>query len=213
MSTHNGTLDADTGTGARMTLTREPTQAGFVLDEERILDADEIAAELVPDALAPPNQAPRPPAPRRTPGAVGSFGAFEFSAANSQRPNVPAPAKQLTTATPSANGELQALRLELARVQSRMRARDAYLLELERALDASSRQLASAGLASVEDAYALLGRVRGQAFRIAELESELRQTRLTLSRLQEPVRPRGPASSQVKATGRVAKSGQSVVVE
>jgi len=198
MSAHNGTLDTDTG----MAFTREPTQAGFVLDEERILDADEIAAELVPDALVESKRARRPPAPRRgarapigmgASGASDRFGAFELSAANSQRPNAPAPlpipSKAVSTGNKSdTNSELQALRLELARVQSRMRARDAYLAEVERALDASSRQLAAAGLASVEDAYALLGRVRGQAFRIAELESELRHSRLALSRVHEPAR-------------------------
>jgi predicted flap endonuclease-1-like 5' DNA nuclease len=65
--------------------------------------------------------------------------------------------------------------LELARVRAQMRARDAYLAELESALEDHRRQLAAAGLASFDDLAQLLGRVRGQAFRVAELESELRR--------------------------------------
>lgn len=194
MSTHNGTLDTD----PRMTFAREPTQAGFALDEERILDADEIAAELVPDALAEPCRAPRPPEPRNSAGAFGRFGAFEFSAANSQRPAPPSPRKPVVAVKPEASGELHAIRLELARLQSQMRARDAYLAELERALDASSRQLSAAGLANVEDAYALLGRVRGQAFRIAELESELRHARQARSRLPAPARTQATHTQTVR---------------
>ncbi|MEY4582792.1 MAG: hypothetical protein RL701_7495 [Pseudomonadota bacterium] len=64
---------------------------------------------------------------------------------------------------------------ELARVRAQMRARDAYLAELETALEVHRRQLAAAGLASFDDLAQLLGRTRGQAFRIAELESELRR--------------------------------------
>lgn len=64
-----------------------------------------------------------------------------------------------------------------------MRARDAYLAELERALDASTNKLEASGIGSLEDAHKLLGRVRGQAFRIAELESELRNMEQRLSRL------------------------------
>jgi len=64
-----------------------------------------------------------------------------------------------------------------------MRARDAYLAELERALAASTHQLESSGIGSVEDAHRLLGKLRGQAFRIAELESELRHMEQRLSRL------------------------------
>lgn len=66
-----------------------------------------------------------------------------------------------------------------------MRARDAYLAELEHALDASTSKLEASGIGTIDDAHKLLGRVRGQAFRIAELESELRSMELRLSRLSK----------------------------
>lgn len=67
------------------------------------------------------------------------------------------------------------LKAEVARLQAQMRARDAYLKELERALDERTRQLAAAGLGSLEDVARLFGKIRGQAFRVAELELELRR--------------------------------------
>lgn len=79
--------------------------------------------------------------------------------------------------------QLQAAEAELARLRRQMRARDAYLVELERALEESTRKLEASGLGSVEDAHKLLGRLRGQTFRIAELESELRRMEQRLSRL------------------------------
>jgi NADH-quinone oxidoreductase subunit E len=76
---------------------------------------------------------------------------------------------------------LLAVRAELERVARRMRARDAYLVELERAFDASNRQLESGRLRTATDTARLLGRVRGQAYRIAELEGELRQAIVALA--------------------------------
>lgn len=67
------------------------------------------------------------------------------------------------------------LKAEVARLQAQMRARDAYLKELESALDERTRQLAAAGLGSLEDVARLFGKIRGQAFRVAELELELRR--------------------------------------
>jgi len=68
-------------------------------------------------------------------------------------------------------GDLQA---ELTRLRRQMRARDAYLAELERALADYDALLAQAGLHGLDDLAGLLGRVRGQAYRIAELELSLR---------------------------------------
>jgi septal ring factor EnvC (AmiA/AmiB activator) len=78
---------------------------------------------------------------------------------------------------------LETVEAELTRVRRQMRARDAYLAELEHALEASTSKLEASGLGSVDDAHKLLGRVRGQAFRIAELEAELRHMEQRLSRL------------------------------
>lgn len=135
---------------------REPSSGG-----ERILDADEVAAELVVEAPMPA-RAVAPAAPLTPPPPV-------------QRRMPPSAA--------ALSARLEATEAELTRLRRQMRARDAYLAELERALAASTRKLEASGLGSVEDAHKLLGRVRGQAFRIAELESELRHMEQRLSRL------------------------------
>jgi hypothetical protein len=151
------------------------------LDEEQILDAEDVAAELVPDM-------PSAPPPRRSgiaailqPSAAGERPARRVTVSDSFLPPMAAdPFGALPTPSAAPAGalpaDLVAAHAEIARLQKQMRARDAYLAEIERALDASTRQLEAAGLGSVEDALRLLGRVRGQAFRIAELESELRQS-------------------------------------
>ena len=173
---HSELFDLDLAPGIPYSL--EPSAP---LEEEQILDAEDVAAELVPDM-------PSAPPPRRS----GIAAILQPSAAGSQRP-----ARRVTLTdsflppmaadpfasvpTPSAApgplpANLVAAHAEIARLQRQMRARDAYLVEIERALAASTRQLEAAGLGSVDDALRLLGRVRGQAFRIAELESELRQS-------------------------------------
>lgn len=147
------------------------------VDEDEILDAEDVAAELVPDSPAvPPARERRADGIKLQPLAAGGFGS-PFSAHQSVLPNrlrqsAAISGSPLTAAEDGA--ELRETRMEIARLQRQMRARDAYLAEIERALAASTKQLEAAGLGSAEDAYRLLGRVRGQAFRIAELESELR---------------------------------------
>lgn len=144
-------------------------------EEERILEADEIAAELEPDGWPEPM-------------------ATELQGYVQRIPSL-----QPSAAEPSADHEqlaLQDVRAELTRLRSRMRARDAYLVELEQALDQSTRQLTAAGLASVDDIHRLLGRVRGQAFRIAELESELRTAHQALASVQRKPRVTKPAASK-----------------
>ena len=79
------------------------------------------------------------------------------------------------------NAELRATRAELDRVARRMRARDAYLVELERALQTANRQIETSRARTAGDNARLLGRVRGQAFRVAELEDELRQAVVALA--------------------------------
>jgi septal ring factor EnvC (AmiA/AmiB activator) len=141
----------------------EPSSGG-----ERILDADEVSAELVVDAPAPaPSSAP------------------PIAAARRARSLVPPPPvhKRLPPTAATLSTRLEQAEAELTRVKRQMRARDAYLAELEQALQASTSKLEASGIGSVEDAHKLLGRVRGQAFRIAELESELRHMEQRLSRL------------------------------
>jgi hypothetical protein len=178
---NHGELEVDTFEVARTELfdldaassipySLEPQQ----VDEDEILDAEDVAAELVPDSPAlPPFGHPgfklQPSAASKV---ATPFGAHQRVLPNRLRHSAPAPASQLTAA--DDEDELRAARMEIARLQRQMRARDAYLAEIERALAASTRQLEASGIGSAEDAYRLLGRVRGQAFRIAELESELR---------------------------------------
>jgi predicted flap endonuclease-1-like 5' DNA nuclease len=92
------------------------------------------------------------------------------------------PAIVPNTSEPSQ--ELAALRAELTRFSRQMRARDAYLQELELALEHNRRELATAGLSTGLTAARLFGRLRGQAFRIAELETDLRQAQLALATLR-----------------------------
>ncbi|HET8934617.1 MAG TPA: hypothetical protein VFN67_14310 [Polyangiales bacterium] len=169
MAIFGGGLKADTHTAPAVEMAdqREPTTG-----TERILDADEIAAELVFDAPAPPSPSPRkPPTSRPAPPP---------RAATTRRPiSSPPPLRP----QPSAATRLATVEAELTRLRTQMRARDAYLAELENALEASTSKLEASGIGSLEDAHKLLGRVRGQSFRIAELESELRNMELRLSRL------------------------------
>jgi len=164
-----------------------PLSAG---DEERILEADEIAAELVDSfevRFLPPTPAQRrASAAHRGAAVTPPLAATPLSRAHSEiTVNGTAHAREPAA---GSDAELVAAREQLARLQTQMRARDAYLKELERALDASTRQLEASGLGSVEDAQRLLGRLRGQAFRIAELESELRQARESLAGSRRPAR-------------------------
>jgi predicted flap endonuclease-1-like 5' DNA nuclease len=62
---------------------------------------------------------------------------------------------------------------EISRLKAQLRARDAYVVEVERALDEWTRQLAAAGVEKADDLAELVGRARGHAYRAAELESEL----------------------------------------
>jgi len=136
---------------------------------ERILDPEEVAAELVADVPAPARSAPPP---------------LRASARAARSVAPPPPVQRRMPPTAAAlSTRLEATEAELTRIRRQMRARDAYLAELEQALQASTSKLEASGIGSIDDAHKLLGRVRGQAFRIAELESELRHMEQRLSRL------------------------------
>jgi predicted flap endonuclease-1-like 5' DNA nuclease len=147
-------------------------------DHEFTLDADDDLEITQPTLIVRKRShaQPPPPPPPRAAGAGTGAGA-------SQR--VPTRTGEFrTTRHATDSGVFQLLQAtdraattvepEVARLRAQMRARDAYLGELERALEDHARQLAAAGLDGFEDLARLLGRVRGQAFRIAELESDVR---------------------------------------
>jgi hypothetical protein len=220
MSTRDSELEADT----LDMLALEPSNAAFTFgpfgqhpvasEEDRILDADEIAAELVSDfdvRFLPPTPAQRRASaaakcpPQSVSTALPPLAATPLSRAHSEI------TLQSTAARPpqptAAAMDLEAAHEEIARLQTQMRARDAYLGELERALDARTRELQASGIGSVEDAYRLLGRVRGQAFRIAELESELRQAQHAPARLsQTPAAIREKSARSKPRAPRTARS-------
>ena len=145
------------------------------LEDAYELQEHEFTLDPEPDAPVPLRARMRgtpPPPPRATTRATdtdaepsaqrgrNASGVFEL---------VPAPASE------AAREVVTTLKAEVARLQAQMRARDAYLKELERALDERTRQLSAAGLGSLEDVARLFGKIRGQAFRVAELELELRR--------------------------------------
>jgi len=191
--------------------------AAFSDEDERILDADEIAAELVPDSIQPTDRArslaharsqmrlrpsetgsspgmavplssgprasippPPPPAPvpvsvpvpAHVPVPTGS--PFALTSRKSLSSTGINPAATAVAPTPNTPLSVEQLQAEVTRLRNQMRARDAYLRELERALEVTRSELAAADLRDPQDLHRLLGRVRGQSFRIAELEAELR---------------------------------------
>jgi predicted flap endonuclease-1-like 5' DNA nuclease len=64
---------------------------------------------------------------------------------------------------------------EISRLKAQLRARDAYVVGIERALDEWTGQLSAAGIHNADDLAALAGRARGHAYRVAELGLELKQ--------------------------------------
>jgi predicted flap endonuclease-1-like 5' DNA nuclease len=155
----------------------------FTLESE---DSSELATlQLMPmPSVAPPRRSNVTPPPRAA-----------STVPPARRERLHTPSAVFYTPSPAAVGDeaaqLATARAELARLARQMRARDAYLTELERALDASTRQLEAAGIGTIDDAARLLGKVRGQAFRIAELESELRSTAIALGKLRAAARAAG----------------------
>ena len=120
------------------------------MDEDEILDAEDVAAELVPDSPALP--AKGHPGFKLQPLAASTFatpfGAHQRVLPNRLRHSAPPPTSQLTAA--GDDDELRAARLEIARLQRQMRARDAYLAEIERALAAKcSALMLTVGLAAL----------------------------------------------------------------
>jgi predicted flap endonuclease-1-like 5' DNA nuclease len=172
----------------------EPETQGDPADAHELLQDHEFTLEgedVVPAVSLLPNKrgmSPPPPPPRRRP------------AVNPRGRNISGIFPLLSIPSGASEAVVDA-QVELQRVRAQMRARDAYLRELEHALATSTRQLSAAGLESAEDVARLLGRVRGQAFRIAELEAEVRALNTSLAQQRNASRP-SEELQRVRGIGR-----------
>ena len=200
-----------------MSVSSQGNVADAVLDLEDACELQEHEFTFDPDdagvtgahPVARPRPATPPPPPpvRRAPTA-------QLRAAESGAPDTRPRHGSGVFNRPDAHTE----GAEVARLRAQLRARDAYLVELERALDERTRQLSQAGIQSIDDVARMLGQLRGQAFRIAELESELRNVGLYAAELRAAARSGEPASSgqlqRVRGIGpRYAAPLEPMVVE
>lgn len=183
---------------ARAEAKNDLDDAHELADHEFTLDPDDdpvpASSAAAPGAKRPGSPPPPPPRKQRQLN-TAILDAF------SPRPRSVSGTFPLITSSQTHRQALADAEAELRRLRAQMRARDAYLRELEHALASSTRQLSAAGLESPEDAARLLGRVRGQAFRIAELESELRQVRAGLAETRTAFRA-GEELQRVRGIGR-----------
>lgn len=152
----------------------DPIDDAHELEEhEFTLDPDESdrPAQHV-RAVPPPPPPPRRSELRRMPPAP-----LPAAMRSSRSPSGVFPiadVEQALAASHGANG-VTAADAEISRLKAQLRARDAYVVEIERALDEWTTQLAAAGIHHGEDLVQLLGRARGHAYRVAELEAEVEQ--------------------------------------
>jgi NADH-quinone oxidoreductase subunit E len=197
-----------TGVRTRVTLDDDDVKTSEVIFEAEPVDEHDDNLDPVtiePVSVQRSRSAPPPAPPSRRPSTTSSVPPRPPLAAwrASSRAAVPQPAAperaRIATPIPDLPGDVHAqlsyARSELARVASQMRARDAYLRELENALETATRQLATWGLGTADGAARLVGRLRGQAFRIAELEASLQETCAELAKLQDESSPRKPVSA------------------
>lgn len=156
-------------------------------EHEFILDPEDAArpaqhVRAVPPPPPPPRRAelrrmpmaPLPPAIRsaRSPSGVFPIADVEQALAGVHGPN-----------------GVTAADAEISRLKAQLRARDAYVVEIERALDAWTTQLAAAGIHHADDLVQLLGRARGHAYRAAELDDELQLLRAEHAKLTASAAP------------------------
>jgi predicted flap endonuclease-1-like 5' DNA nuclease len=182
-----------TGVRQRALLSYDDVRADELMFEAVTIDEPTVDAGTPQPTRAPlpvPSRARASTQPPPPP--LAAWRASTRSSSLPPLPSEPAATKPAGTSG-DVHAELVAARRELARAAAQMRARDAYLRELENALDAQTRQLASWGLESIEGAARLNGLLRGQAFRIAELESSLNQANAALAKLQERAEPESAA--------------------
>jgi predicted flap endonuclease-1-like 5' DNA nuclease len=155
----------------------DPIDEAHELEEhEFTLDPDESdrPAQHV-RAVPPPPPPPRRSELRRMPPAP-----LPAAMRSSRSPSGVFPIADVEQALAASHGShgangVTAADAEISRLKAQLRARDAYVVEIERGLDEWTTQLAAAGIHSAEDLVQLLGRARGHAYRVAELEAEVQQ--------------------------------------
>jgi predicted flap endonuclease-1-like 5' DNA nuclease len=153
-----------------------------------IEDAHELEEHeftLDPDELERPAQhmravPPPPPPPRRSELRRMPPAPLPAALRSSRSPSGVFPIADVEQALAAAQGAfgangVTAADAEISRLKAQLRARDAYVVEIERALDEWTTQLAAAGIHNAEDLVRLIGTARGHAYRVAELEAELQQ--------------------------------------
>lgn len=147
----------------------------FVLDPDEVV---EVPAEGQTGTRAVRPLPPPPPPPRRPQLRVADIG-YIPAYARSRSPSGVFPiaeVEQALASQASPPAGVTAADAEISRLKAQLRARDAYVVEIERALDEWTGQLAAAGIANAGDLAELVGRARGLSFRASELESELSRT-------------------------------------
>ena len=131
----------------------------FTLEQD---DTIELQSSLPPSAPPLPSTPPQPPLPRWAAASRALLDSWQkLLDINAQATT------EITTQTPDAGARqptpLPASRQQLAQLGKQLHAREVYCREIERGLAAAS------------------GKVRGQAFRIAELEAELALVRSSVN--------------------------------
>jgi predicted flap endonuclease-1-like 5' DNA nuclease len=169
-------------------------------EHDFILDPDDGDRKQQVRALPPP------PPPRRAGSAntTGNINRQPYAQAQNVGPfhrrspsgvfPIAAVEHALAAALASPPVAVTAADAEISRLKAQLRARDAYAVGIERALDEWTGQLSAAGIHNVDDLAELVGRARGHAFRVAELEAELKQLAEQNAQLQ------AAATQRVSAT-------------
>ena len=158
----------------------DPIDDAHELEEhEFTLDPDESDRPVQHVRAVPPP----PPPPRRSELRRMPPAPLPAAMRSSRSPSGVFPiadVEQALAASHGANG-VTAADAEISRLKAQLRARDAYVVEIERGLDEWTTQLAAAGIHNADDLVQLLGRARGHAYRVAELEAELQLLKATHS--------------------------------
>ena len=158
----------------------EPIDDAHELEEhEFILDPDESDRPVQHVRAVPPP----PPPPRRSELRRMPPAPLPAAMRSSRSPSGVFPIADVEQALAASHGPngVTAADAEISRLKAQLRARDAYVVEIERALDEWTTQLAGAGIHNAEDLVQLLGRARGHAYRVAELEAELQQLKRSVA--------------------------------
>jgi predicted flap endonuclease-1-like 5' DNA nuclease len=185
----------------------DPIDDAHELEEhEFTLDPDEDRPAQHVRAVPPPPPPPRRSELRRMPPAP-----LPAAMRSSRSPSGVFPIADLEQALAASHGAhgahgalgangVTAADAEISRLKAQLRARDAYVVEIERGLDEWTTQLAAAGIHNAEDLVQLLGRARGHAYRVAELEAEVQQLKASAA----PGVPAEPSAPEVQVSEQKA---------